>query len=415
MTLQMTTLDNGLRVVTDTVTSVDSVALGAYFAVGTRHETMEQNGLAHLVEHMMFKGTGRRTASQIAETIEGIGGHMNAYTGREVTGYYFHVLKDHVPLTLDVLADMIQGSVFDPKELERERGVILQEIGMTADTPDDLIYDVFQTVAYPGQTLGAPILGDVERVTSMPRSAIIDYVRQFYTPARLIISAAGHIDHDDFVAQVVALFTALPANTQAAYRPAAYQGGEDRRAKDLEQAHLMLGYRGIARTDPRYYQAVALAHILGGGMSSRLFQEVRERRGLAYSIHAFHSAYRDDGTLAIYAGTGETQVAELIGAVTDILSTYANSISEAEVTRTQQQLRANLLMARESMATRADQNAKHLMFHDRLFDADELRARITALTPANIGALAREILATPLTLAALGPIDQLPAYEKINR
>lgn len=415
MTIQLTTLPSGLRILTDTVDTVESVALGAFFGVGTRHEDMAENGLAHLVEHMMFKGTPTRSAQRIAEDIEGIGGHMNAYTGREITGYYFHVIKDHVPLTLDVLADMLQNSTFDPGELERERGVILQEIGMNADTPDDLIYDYFQEIAYPGQTLGAPILGRAEIVSSMPREAIARYVRTHYTTGNMVISAAGNIEHDDFVKRVTDLFGKIPTDTPPRFSPAQYAGGDKREEKDLEQAHILLGFRGVARGDDRYYLAVALAHILGGGMSSRLFQEIREKRGLVYNIHAFHSAYHDDGNFGIYAGTGGDRLTELMETLIRELKNTTGTITATEIDRTQKQMKANLLMGREGMTTRADQNAKHLLFHNRVLSTDDLRARIDRISAQGVSDLAAEIFSSTPILAALGPLGQLAGYSALQK
>lgn len=414
MSIKMTTLPSGLRVLTDTIEGVDSVALGAYFAVGTRHEDMSENGIAHLVEHMMFKGTTTRSARNIAETIEGIGGQMNAYTSREVTAYYFHILKDFVPLTIDVLADMLQRSVYDAGELDRERGVIIQEIGMNADTPDDVVGDDFQLTAYPNQTLGAPILGLSNVVAAMPRDAVVKYVKTHYTPRSTVISAAGAIDHDDFVRLVSDAFSELPLDTGAGFEPARYVGGECRTDKDHEQAHILLGFQGIERTDPGYYNVVALAHILGGGMSSRLFQEIRENRGLVYNIHAFHSAYRDDGIFGVYAGTGPDSIAELIDVLSRELIQFAGSVTEIEIDRTRAQLKSSLLMGRESMMTRADQNAKHLIFHNRVLNTDDLRGRIDAISADEISTLARRIFVTHPTLAALGPIGQLVDYDTLR-
>jgi predicted Zn-dependent peptidase len=414
MTQRLTTLPNGLRVLTDSIDSVESVALGAYFGVGTRNEDMAENGIAHLVEHMMFKGTTTRTARQIVEEIEGVGGQMNAYTGREVTGYHFHVLRDHVGLALTILADMLQFTTLDESELERERQVILQEIGMVADTPDDLVFDYYQARAYPNQSLGTPILGTAEIVSNIPRATIARYIKDLYTPQNLVISAAGPIDHDSFVADVARLFASLPPSSEHAWAKAAYQGGEVRTPKDLEQAHVILGFRGVARTDPNYYNAVALAHILGGGMSSRLFQTIREERGLVYSIYAFHSALRDDGQFAVYAGTDPERLDELMSAVGAELQKIKTTITDVEINRTRAQLKANLLMGREGMTTRADQNAKYMLFHNQILDTNELRRRIDTIDRDKIMALSAQIFATSPTLSALGPIDKLPSFDVIK-
>lgn len=415
MTAHLTILPNGLRVLTDTVTSVESVALGAYFGVGTRNEEMSQNGIAHLVEHMMFKGTPTRTAQDIAMSIESIGGHMNAYTSREVTGYHFHLLKDHVALGVEVLADMLQNATIDPTELERERQVIIQEIGMENDSPDDLVFDHYQTTAYPNQTLGAPVLGTADIVAKMPRDAIQAYIKRHYTPGNMVISAAGNIAHDDFVALVQKHFTHLPPDHTSAPEPARFVGGDHRTPKDLEQAHVLLGFQGVRRSDPRYYSAVALSHILGGGMSSRLFQEIREKRGLAYNVYAFHSSHADDGQFAVYAGTGPDRLDEYMTALCAELKNIASNVTEAEVARTRVQLKSSLLMGREGMTTRADQNAKYLLFHGRVLDTDHLRRQIDAISLTTVCELARQFFAGTPVMAAIGPIKKLPSYDVIRK
>lgn len=411
--IQKTTLQNGLRILTDRSDAVDSVAMGVYFGVGTRNEDLHENGIAHLVEHMMFKGTKTRNALDIVQAIENVGGQMNAFTSREITGYYLHMLKDDVMMGVEILADMLQNSVFDPAELERERQVILQEIGMAIDTPDDLVFDHYQQTAYPGQTLGAPILGSAAIVAGMPRAAIERYVRDLYTPKNMVISAAGNVRHDEFVAAIERLFVHLPADSVQHPAPANYQGGEVRTPKDLEQAHVILGFRGISRSDARYYDVVGLAHILGGGMSSRLFQSIREQRGLVYNIYAFHAALRDDGQFAVYAGTGPDRLDELMKVLPGELKATQLTITRAEIDRTRAQLKANLLMGRESMTTRADQNARYLIHHDQVIDTDVLRARIDAITIESVQAIARTVFAGTPTLAALGPIGRLPKYEEI--
>jgi predicted Zn-dependent peptidase len=262
--------------------------------------------------------------------------------------------------------------------------------------------------------LGAPILGRAEVVAAIPRDAVARYVQTHYTPRSTVISAAGAIAHNDFVKMVSDAFGDLPNDTGASFAPARYVGGDHRTDKELEQAHILLGFRGIKRTDPGYYNVVALAHILGGGMSSRLFQEIREKRGLVYNIHAFHSAYRDDGVFGVYAGTGADSIAELIDVLTGELKRFAGSITETEIDRTRAQLKSSLLMGRENMMTRADQNAKHLIFHDRLLNPDDLRARIDLISADAISDITQGILKTTPTLAALGPITQLMSYDTIR-
>ena len=413
MSIQTTTLPNGLRVVTDTVKAVDSVALGIWSSVGTRHEEMQHNGVAHMVEHMVFKGTPTRTAGQIAEQVESVGGHMNAYTGREVTGYYIHLLKDDVSLALDILSDMLQRPLFEQDEMDRERHVILQEIGMYVDAPDDHIYDIYQQTAYPEQTLGAPILGSSDHIRDMPREALFSYIQKNYTPSSLVVSAAGHIEHDVFVKMVTDALGDLPEDQDRSYKPAQYTGGEIREVRDLEQAHLLLGFPGIGRLDDDFYNAVALSTMLGGGMSSRLFQEIREKRGLVYSIYSHQAFYQDGGQFSIYAGTGADDLKELVPVMCDEILKATHQFTDAELKRAQAQMKADLLMGRESMMRRADQGAKSMIFHGKTINVQEKVQKIDALSLDKIHAVAQKIFAGKPTLAALGPTQHLESYDKI--
>ncbi|MEM9470156.1 MAG: pitrilysin family protein, partial [Pseudomonadota bacterium] len=365
MIIQSTTLPNGLRVITDTVPTVESVALGVWCDVGTRHEDMADNGVAHMVEHMMFNGTPSRSAQDIVEQIEGVGGQMNAYTSREVTAYYVHLLKEDTEKAIDVLSDMLQRPTFPDTELEKERGVILQEIGMSLDTPDDLVFDLYQETAYPGQALGAPILGSTDIVQQMSKETLFDYVRGYYTPQNLVLSAAGNLEHSQIVAWAERYFSELPQDKPKVILNAAYEGGEKRQDKELEQAHIVLGFEGIEKSNDHYYAALLLSTIMGGGMSSRLFQEVREKRGLVYATYAAHTAYSDSGQFEIYAGTGAEKLPELMPVITDELNKISqNVVTSEELDRAKSQLRASILMGRESMMSRINRQAKYLIAFD---------------------------------------------------
>lgn len=411
--IKTTRLPGGLRVITDRVDNVHSVALGVWIGVGTRHEDLLHNGVAHMVEHMLFKGTQNRSAREIVETIENVGGNFNAYTSREVTSYHIHLLKENVPLGLEVLADLIQNATLPEEELQKERHVVLQEIGMTEDTPDDLIFDHFYETAFPDQALGAPILGRADIVSNMDRETLLDYIRRFYTPSRIVISAAGNLEHDDFVARVQSLFIDLPPDVKQGRTAAMYEGGEYRTEKDLEQSHIIMGFRGLPRVDEDYYAAQALSTLLGGGMSSRLFQEVREKRGLVYSVFSFHSSYIDDGLFGIYAGTGPDDLKELVPVVCGEISKLLSGLSEEEVHRAKKQLRADLLMARESMMSRANQQAKYLLFFNEKLDISSLMDRIEAVDIASIRRAGERILSTRPTLAGLGPLENLEPFDRI--
>lgn len=414
MSIKLTTLKNGLRVITDHVPAVDSVALGVWAGVGTRNENLAHNGVAHMVEHMLFKGTARRNAARIAEEIEDVGGQVNAYTSREVTAYHIHLLKEDTGLALDVLSDIVQHSALPEDEVARERQVILQEIGMTADTPDDLVFDHYQETAYPGQALGAPILGRADIVGGMERDVMRDYINRYYTPGRLVVSAAGNVDHDAFARQVENLFDALPPDQDETFAPAAYQGGSLCSEKALEQSHVVLGFRGASRMSPDYEATMVLSTVLGGGMSSRLFQEIREKRGLVYAVFSYHGAYQDDGQFVVYAGTGPDSLSELVPVLCAELLKSESGVTEQEIARAKAQLRAGILMGRESMMTRAGQQAKHLIHYGKVVDIPERLRRLEAVTVKDVQRVARDIFRSKPTLSALGPLGQLESYEQIS-
>lgn len=415
--IKLTTLPNGLRVITDIVPSVESVAVGVWAGVGTRNEDMSINGAAHMVEHMLFKGTKKRNSREIVEAIENVGGHMNAYTGREVTSYHIHLLKEDLPLALDVLADMVQCSVMPEAEIEQERGVILQEIGMCNDTPDDIIFDHYFESAYPKQALGAPILGTAQIVAKMQRETLMDYVKSFYSPTRLVVCACGNLEHDDFVNRVEKLFSFLPKGSDDDNKkPASYKGDTQHRSeRELEQSHIILGFQGVSRLDEDYYAAQLLSSLFGGGMSSRLFQEVREKRGLVYSIYSFHSAYSDDGQFGVYAGTGPDKLQELVPVICDQILKLGETIEQEEIKRAKAQLRSNVLIAGESMMNRADQNAKSLLMHGKLRSYQEIIQAINDVDIKQLCSLSQKIFSSNPTLVALGPLDNLEDFEYIKQ
>ncbi len=414
MSIQLTTLPSGLRIITDTVPTVDSVAVGVWASVGTRNEDLKHNGVAHMVEHMVFKGTPTRSAQDIAEQIENAGGHMNAYTSREVTSYHVHLLKDDLKLALDLISDIVQHSAMPEEEIVRERHVILQEIGMTYDTPDDFVFDLYQETAYPGQALGAPILGTAEIVANMPREALYDYVHRFYTPSRLVVSAAGNLNHQEVVRQVEDLFGDLPADSSHEIIAADYKGGESRETRELEQSHFVLGFQGLAQTDDDHETAMILSTILGGGMSSRLFQEIREKRGLVYSIFSYHTGFHDDGQMEIYAGTGPDDLPELVPVLCEEICKVVDDISEEELVRAKAQRRSTLLMGRESMMSRADRQAKSVIYKGQGPDLSEKLKKIDAINKDEVCSIARKIFSSRPTLAALGPLDKLEDYESVR-
>lgn len=413
--IKQTTLPSGLRIITDTVESMHSAALGIWTNVGTRHEDMAENGVAHMVEHMLFKGTKRRNALEIVEQMESVGGSMNAYTSREITSYHIHMLKDDLALGMDVLADMYQHSVMPDDEIDREREVIIQEIGMNNDTPDDLVFDQYYEQAYMNQAMGAPILGTAQIIANMSRNSLENYVKNFYSPARTVISVSGGIEHEEIVDLAQKLFDNLPSDNAGRDQRATYTGGEIRTEKELEQAHIVMGFQGIARLDQDYYAAQVLSTLLGGGMSSRLFQEIREKRGLVYSIYSFHSGYQDDGLFGIYAGTGPDKLGEIMPVICEEVAKISTSVTEQEIERAKAQLRASTLMGRESMMTRADQQAKTLLFRNKVYNPEQQIAEIAAIDMKAIQRVAKRIFTSRPTLAALGPIENLEPFDKIEK
>ena len=415
MSIEVSELSNGLTVATDTMAGVESVAIGLFVGVGTRHERAEANGVAHLLEHMAFKGTERRSARAIAEEIEAVGGHLNAYTSRESTAYYARVLADDAPLALDILADILQHSKFDPEELSRERQVVLQEIGLAEDTPDDIVFDLFQETAYPDQPLGWPVLGRAEIVGALGRDALTGYMGEHYGADRIVLCAAGRIDHAALRALAERQLGALTRRGPAAPSPADYRGGEFRRDRDLEQVHLVLGFPGIAAEDPDLYAAGVLSTLLGGGMSSRLFQEVREKRGLVYSVYSFLSHYADGGTFGIYAGTGESEAEEILPVIAEELGKVQAAVSSDEVERAKAQARAATLMARESTAARAEALANQILVYGRPLPTEELLAKIEAVDAAAVTRVAGRLFGGPPTLTALGPIARVESLERFAR
>ncbi|WP_050523249.1 M16 family metallopeptidase [Pseudorhodobacter wandonensis] len=415
MTSRLTTLPNGFRIVTEAMPGLQSASVGIWITAGGRHELAEENGIAHFLEHMAFKGTEKRSSLQIAEEIEDVGGFINAYTSREMTAYYARVLKDDVALALDVIGDIVLNPVFDPKEIEIERHVILQEIGQALDTPDDIVFDWLQEACYPDQPFGRTILGPAERVSSFSRADLTDFVAKHYSPDRMILSAAGAVDHDAIVAQAEALFGGQKAVGGGLIQPAQFKGAERRENKALEQVHFALAFDAPGYRSPDVYTAQIYAMALGGGMSSRLFQKVREERGLCYSIFAQSGAYEDAGQITIYAGTSEEEISDLTAITLDELKRASSDMSEAEVARARVQLKAGLLMGLESPSSRAERLARLLAIWGRVPTPEEAVEKIDAVTTADVRRYAGEMIGADVALALYGPVGNAPGLEEIKR
>jgi predicted Zn-dependent peptidase len=411
--VRLTRLPGGLTVVTEHMPRVETVSIGAYVGAGTRNERPEENGVSHFLEHMAFKGTERRDAAAIAREIEDVGGHLNAYTAREQTAYYCKVLKEDLPLAADILGDILTHSTFVPDELERERGVILQEIGQAHDTPDDIVFDHFQATAYPGQPMGRPVLGTEETIKGMPREALVGYMRRHYGPQHVVVAAAGALEHEAVVDLVRRHFADLPQAAPPPPEPARYEGGEFREDRDLDQVHIVLGFPAVPYRHPLYWPMQLLSTLLGGGMASRLFQEIREKRGLVYSIYSFASPFRDSGMLAIYAGTGEEEARELMPVTLEELRKVQRDVTEEELRRAKAQLRASLLMSLESTSSRIEQLARQLQVYGRVIPVEETKARIAAVTIGQVQEAAALAFRGRPTLAAMGPGGKVPRVAEI--
>lgn len=413
--INITTLSNGFRIATDYISHVDTASIGIWVKCGARNETPETNGVAHFLEHMAFKGTARRDAKEIAEAIERVGGYLNAYTSREATAYYAHVMKEDVSLALDILQDILNHSTFDPHELERERDVILQEIGQSYDTPDDIIFDYFQETAYPHQSMGRPILGPADNIKSFSRDTIAGFMACHYCPSNMVLAAAGNIDHDALCKLAEAYFGGKPTITTPTPAPSDYQGGHFYENRSLEQAHIVLGMEGVNSHSPDYYTMNIYAGILGDGMSSRLFQEIREKRGLVYSIYSFHSSYSDTGNFGIYAGCDPVKAEELIPVVLNELNTFPASITADEIQKAKNQLKARLTMALESTSGRCQRLANQLLIFDRAISQSEIVEKINAVTLADLSHLSGKILHTSPVLTAIGKDLKLPSLDDVRQ
>ena len=412
--VRVTDLANGLKVASDEMASVESVSVGVWIEAGSRFEPASISGASHFLEHMVFKGTRKRGARAIAEEIESVGGHLNAHTSREYTAFYAKVLKGDVALAIDVIADMLQNATLDTSELDRERTVVIQEILQSLDTPDDVIFDRFQETAFPDQPLGRSVLGSPELIGSMGRDVLFDYMRQHYGAPRMLISAAGAIRHDQLIALAEAAFAALPPAVPATRTEGAYAGGSWREERDLEQVHLVLGFPSVGYRDPDFHAVSVLSTLLGGGMSSRLFQEVREKRGLVYSIYSFPSSYTDTGLFGIYAGTGAAEAHEILPLVCAELMKVGHGIDDAELARARSQLKAGILMALESTSARCEQLARQIMVFGRPIPVAETVAKIEAVDRAAVERVSRRIFSRRPTLAALGPIEGVQDYEAVR-
>lgn len=405
MSIQTTTLSNGLRVVTHRMPHLETASLGVWVATGARAELEHEHGLAHMQEHMAFKGTTTRSARQIAEEIEAVGGGLNAVTSFESTDYFARVLKENVPLALDILADILQNPSFTEEDFKREKEVILQEIASVQDSPDDIVFELAQEAAFPGQPLGRTILGTPKSVRGMSREDLVAYREAAYSTPRMVLGAAGAVDHEDIARRAETLFAQLPASGERPCEAASYIGGHRSLSRRFEQSHIVIGFEGPSFRADAYFTALIYSVLLGGGMSSRLFQEAREKRGLCYDIHAFAWGFSDTGLFGMHAATGPGQVEELVRVIMGELHAVATDGPDVEeLARAKAQLKASLLMSLESSEARASQIARDTLLFGRPLTTSELIDRIEGVTREDVGALGSGfLLASRPVTASVGP------------
>ena len=403
MSVAVTNLKSGINVVTDTMPHLESASLGVWVNSGSRDERHDEHGISHFLEHMAFKGTRRRTARQIAEEIEAVGGDLNAATGTETTAYYARVLKADVGLALDVLADILTEPAFDPNELLREQNVVVQEIGAVADTPDDLVFEHLQITAFPDQPLGRSILGTPQTVRTFDGAKLRDYMGRQYRAPDIVVAAAGAIDHAAVVGEVERRFTGFDGPANPVPEPARFGGGVHVEKRELEQVHIALALAGVSQHDPALYSTQVFTNIVGGGMSSRLFQEAREKRGLCYSIYSFHAPYSDAGMFGLYAGTDAADTSELMRLIVEVIANAAETLSEPEIARSKAQMKAGLLMALESSGERIGQLARQMIAWGRPIPLAELIEKVEAVTVESARAAGRALIARgKLATAVIG-------------
>ncbi len=408
------TLSNGLRVAVEEMPEIKTASIGVWVNVGARYEKEEENGIAHFLEHLAFKGTKTRTALEIAEKIENIGGFINAYTGREVTNYSAKVLSEHVEIALDVLSDIILNSTFHYKEIEVERGVILQEIGMYLDTPEDVVFDWLQTTCYPDQPMGRSILGSPNNVKKFKRKDFFDFLDKYYGPKQIIICVAGGIKSSDVFRFVEEKFGILDGSDIFCPSEAKFKGGESRTEKELEQAHFAFALEAPNLKAPTIYDARVFTSILGGGMSSRLFQEIREKRGLCYSIFSFIETLSDTGEIVIYSGTSSEKISELSFVVAEEIRSLACNVKDTEVVRAKAQMKAGILMALENPFNRCERMARSLSMWGRILDLEEIIEKIEGVNVQRVKDFGSTLVHSQKTgLALYGPIAEAPYLSKI--
>lgn len=403
------TYQNGVRIVLENIPTVRSVAIGVWIGTGSRNETEQNNGISHFLEHMFFKGTKTRTAREIAESFDSIGGQVNAFTSKEYTCYYAKVLDTHAEFALEVLADMFFNSTFVEEELDKEKKVVLEEIKMYEDTPDDIVHDLLSKAIYKDHSLGFPILGTEETLTTFTGDSLRTYMSDFYTPENVVISVAGNIG-EDFIGKVEKYFGQFDGKQkETSSQKPVFHANRIAKKKDTEQAHLCLGYQGLPVGHEDIYSLIVMNNILGGSMSSRLFQEVREQRGLAYSIFSYHSAFKDSGIITIYGGTGADQLELLLETIHETLEKLQqDGITEKELNNSKEQLKGSLMLSLESTNSRMSRNGKNELLLKKHRSLDEIISEIDKVTKDSVDRITRNIFSRDYSISLISPDGKLP-------
>lgn len=404
------TCQNGVRIVLETIPTVRSVSIGVWIGTGSRNETKENNGISHFLEHMFFKGTEKRTAKEIAEAFDKIGGQVNAFTSKEYTCYYAKVLDEHAKFALDVLADMFFHSKFDEEEIKKEKNVVLEEIKMYEDTPDDIVHDLLSKAVYGDHPLGYPILGTEETLSTFTKNMLKEYMEKYYTPDNIVISVAGNVT-DEFISDIEKWFGSFESTyKRRVYQKPNFLDQKIAKKKETEQAHLCIGFKGLKVDHDDIYSLIVLNNILGGSMSSRLFQDVREEKGLAYSIFSYHTSYEDSGMLTIYGGTGSDQLDLLFETIFQTIDQLKkDGISEKELLNSKEQLKGNLMLSLESTNARMSRNGKNELLLEKHRTLDEIIETINRVDEESVHRLIHKILADRFALSLISPEGSLPA------
>ncbi|MDR1694171.1 MAG: insulinase family protein [Lactobacillaceae bacterium] len=416
MEFNLSTLNNGLRIVTSNRPNLESVSLGIWINTGSAYETLEMNGISHFLEHMVFKGTKNYNTLQISEEIEDVGGQTNAYTAREFTAFYAKMLKNDIELALDIIAEFLTAPTFPKDELLKEQEVVIQEIKQSYDAPDDVIFDYMQEKAFPNQAVGRNILGTEESVRSFNESALRKYLKSNYGADNMIVCAAGNVKHDEFVRMVEKRLSEMQIKASFLKENQKYAGGFQFEERPIEQSHVILGFDAVDYYSADYYPCMILSSILGGGVSSRLFQELREKRGLVYTVYSYANAHTKSGIFGIYAGTTNEELKKLIPVVCDeIKKIRTEKVSEKELERAKTQFRAGMRMALESSSATAEIMTRQLLLFNRIIPIDEMVENINSVTTDDIRNIADKIFSSNPTYNLIGAISNHPDYEKLKK